>query len=45
VAERQDAAVAWPDRLSAALTKPATARLITTLVAADACGIGARWQQ
>ena len=36
------AAVARPGRLSAALIKPAAARL---LAAADACGTGAGWQQ
>ena len=45
VAEPQYAAVARPGRLSAALTKPAAARLLTTLIAADACGTGAGWQQ
>jgi hypothetical protein len=43
--ERQYAAVAQPDRLSAALTKPATACRLATLIAADARGIGTGWQQ
>jgi hypothetical protein len=43
--ERQYAAVARPDRLSAALTKPATACRLATLIAADARGIGTGWQQ
>jgi hypothetical protein len=45
VAELQYAAVARPGRLSAALTEPAAARLLTTLIAADACGTGAGWQR
>ena len=43
--EQQYAAAARPDRLSAALTKPATACRLATLIAADARGTGTRWQQ
>ena len=43
--ERQYAAVARPDRLSAALAKPATACRLMTLIAADARGTGTGWQQ
>jgi hypothetical protein len=45
VAESRYAVVARPGRLSAALTKPAAACLLTILIAADACGTGAGWQQ
>ena len=41
----QYAAVARPDRLSAALTKPATACRLATLIAADARGTRTGWQQ
>jgi hypothetical protein len=41
----QYAAVARPDRLSAALTKPATACRLATLIAADARGTGTGWRQ
>jgi hypothetical protein len=44
VAESRYAVAARPGRLSA-LTKPAAACLLTILIAADACGTGAGWQQ